>query len=153
MKCDSPIEVCSTRPRKFKLEFYDSDGVKHSIAVDGPVTREKIGKILDLVEVLSGSPQSTAAAMAFSPRKFDRLASTLVGQMKGEEFTSTEAKKAYETSFGEKIPLSTVSTYLSRLVDRGVLERGREQPTLHYKVTTEERPPLQSIRPPASPLP
>ncbi len=134
-----------------KIEFYDADGVKHSITMDGLVTRDKIGKILDLVEVLSGSPQATARALAFSPRKFDRLASMIVAQMKGTEFTSKEAKSAFEKSFGERIPLSTVSTYLSRLSDRGVLERGKGEPALHYRVTPEEHSQLRSLRSGASP--
>ena len=141
----------SSKPRKLKLEFYDADGVKHSITIDGPVTRDKIGKILDLVEVLSGSPQATANALAFSSRKFDRLASMIIAEMKGTEFTSKEAKKAFEMSFGEKIPLSTVSTYLSRLSDRGVLERGKVEPVLRYRVTPVEQPQLRSLRPEASP--
>jgi len=143
--------VFSSKPRKLKLEFYDADGVKHSITIDGPVTREKIGRILDLAEVLSGSPQATANALAFSPRKFDRLASTIISKMGATEFTSRDAKKAFERSFGEKIPLSTVSTYLTRLSDRGILERGRAEPSLHYRVMPEERSRVRSLHPEASP--
>ena len=143
--------VSHSKPRKLKLEFYDTDGVKHSIAIDGPVTREKIARILDLVEVLSGSPQATASALAFSPRKFDRLASMIISEMKIAEFTSRDAKNAFERSFGEKIPLSTVSTYLTRLSDRGILERGKAEPTLHYRVRPEEHPRARSLRPEPAP--
>jgi hypothetical protein len=129
------------RPRRLKVEFYDSEGVRHSIAIDGPVTREKVGRILDLVELMSGTPQASATALGLSPRKFDRLASTIISQLKGRNFTSGEARKAFETTFKEKIPLSTVSTYLTRLADRGVLERQQEKLGMVYWVKLEEPKP------------
>ena len=126
-----------TKPRRLKVEFYDSEGVRHSITVDGPVTREKVGKILDLVEVMSGTPR--ASALGLSPRKFDRLASTVISRLQGKEFTSSDAKRSFEAAFGEIIPLSTVSTYLSRLADRGILERKEEGAPLRYRVRSEEQ--------------
>jgi hypothetical protein len=133
------------RPRRLKVEFYDSEGVRHSIAIDGPVTREKVGKILDLVELMSGAPQASATALGLSPRKFDRLASTIISQLKGRNFTSGEARKVFETTFREKIPLSTVSTYLTRLADRGILERQQETLGLVYRVKLEGQ--KQSLSP------
>jgi hypothetical protein len=133
------------RPRRLKVEFYDPEGVRHSIAIDGPVTREKVGKILDLVELMSGTPQTSATALGLSPRKFDKLASTIMSQLKGRSFNSGEARKAFETTFKEKIPLSTVSTYLTRLADRGVLERQEEKLGLVYRVKIEEQ--KQSLAP------
>ncbi|HZY94050.1 MAG TPA: hypothetical protein VFE98_04210 [Candidatus Bathyarchaeia archaeon] len=132
--------------RRFKLEFYDPDGVKHVITVDGQITREKIGKLLDMVELMAGTPKATVA-LALSARKFDRLASTIFSGLKTKEFTSTEAKQAFESSFDEKIPLSTVSTYLVRLVDRGVLERLRGSDVLHYRVKSEGPRQILSPRP------
>ena len=133
------------RPRRLKVEFYDSDGVRHSIAIDGPVTKEKVGKILDLVELMSGTPQASTTALGLSPRKFDRLASTIMSQLKGRNFTSGEARRTFETTFREKIPLSTVSTYLTRLADRGVLEREQEKFGLLYRVRIEGQ--KQSLAP------
>ena len=127
------------RPRRLKVEFYDSEGVRHSIAIDGPVTKEKVGKILDLVELMAGTTQTSPTALALSPRKFDKLASTIISQLKGRSFTSGEARTAFETTFREKIPLSTVSTYLTRLADRGVLEREQEKLGLVYRIKIEEQ--------------
>jgi len=128
-----------------KVEFYDSEGVRHSIAIDGPVTKEKVGKILDLVELMSGTPQASATALGLSPRKFDRLASAIMSQLKGRSFTSREARRIFETTFSEKIPLSTVSTYLTRLTDRGVLERQQEKLGLAYRIKLDEQ--KQSLAP------
>jgi hypothetical protein len=139
------------RPRRLKVEFYDPEGVRHSIAIDGPVTKEKVGKILDLVELMSGTPHSSATALGLSPRKFDRLASTIISQLKGRSFTSREAKKMFETTFKEKIPLSTVSTYLTRLSDRGILERRQEKLGLAYRVKLDEPKPSLAPAPSLQP--
>ncbi len=135
-----------TRSRKLKVEFYDPDGVKHSITVDGPVSREKISRILDLVEVMSGPPRPSPTALGLSAKKLDRLASTILSNLRDNQFTSSDAKKMFERTFGEKIPISTVSTYLSRLVDRGLLERRPDQAVLRYRVTLEQQP-LPGLRP------
>ncbi len=134
------------KPRRFKLEFYDDDGVRHSITVDGHVTREKVAKLLDLVEIMSGTPVASASALGLSPRKFDRLASTIISQLRDGEFTSTDAKQAFELAFHEKIPLSTVATYLVRLVERGVLQRNEMGQNLRYRVKSGEERSLLSLR-------
>lgn len=135
------------KPRRFKLEFYDDDGVRHAITIDGQITREKVGKLLDLVEIMAGKPQATASALSISPHKFDRLASAILSALKEKPFTSSDAKKAFETSFSEKIPISTVSTYLTRLADRGILERTASGRTVSYKISSAEQKQLLSLRP------
>ncbi len=135
------------KPRRFKLEFYDNDGVKHAITIDGQITREKVGKLLDLVEVMAGTPRATASALSMSPHKFDRLASSIISQLKDRSFTASDAKKAFENSFSEMIPISTVSTYLSRLTDRGVLDRTATGRTVSYRVRSEEPKSVLSLRP------
>ena len=127
------------RPRRLKVEFYDSEGVRHSIAIDGPVTREKVGRLLDLVELMGGTSRASPVALGLSQRKFDRLTSMIISQLRDRPFSSTEAKRAFESSFREKIPLSTVSTYLARLLDRGVLDREEQGGGLAYRVRLEEQ--------------
>lgn len=135
------------KSRRFKLEFYDDQGVRHAITIDGQITREKVGKLLDLVEVMAGTPRATASALSISPRKFDRLASAIISQLKDKSFAAADAKKTFETTFLEKITLSTVSTYLGRLVERGVLERSEKGRLVSYQVKTEEPKSLLSLHP------
>ncbi len=137
-------------PRKLKIEFYDTDGVRHSITIDGPVSREKVAKILDLVEMISGTPLPSPAALRVSTRKLDRLTSTILTRLNTKPFTSSDAKKTFEATFSEKIPLSTVSTYLSRLVDRGLLQKQSHNERLQYTVMAVPQQPLHGY-PPSSP--
>ncbi len=131
------------RTRRLKIEFYDTDGVRHTISIDGPVTREKAGKLMDLVELMSGTPQISTTALGLSSKKYDKLASIVMTQLRDRSFSSTQAKKLFETVHKEKILLSTVSTYLTRLADRGLLERHQERDGLVYSVRmAEEKRPL-----------
>ena len=148
MKCETPApEHLVVKPRRFKLEFYDDEGVRHTITIDGQITREKVGKLLDLVELMAGTPKATPSALSVSPRKFDRLASAIISGLKDKAFTASDAKKTFETSFSEKIPISTVSTYLTRLAERGVLDRTEMGRMVSYKVRSVEPKSLLSLRP------
>src|SRR5207245_5216468 len=100
-----------------------------------------------LAERMATSPRGTASARSNSPRKFDKLASMIISDLKQRECTASDAKKAFEASFTEKIPLSTVSTYLVRLVERGVLDRTETGRNVSYRVKTEESRPILSLRP------
>lgn len=126
------------RPRRLKVEFYDAEGVRHTIAIDGAVTREKVGRILDLVELMGGTTRTSPTALGLSRRKFDRLTSMIFSQLKDKPFSSAEARRMFESSFREKIPLSTVSTYLARLSDRGLLDRETLSNGLVYRVRLAE---------------
>ena len=131
------------RPRRLKVEFYDAEGVRHTISIDGAVTKEKVGKILDLVELMGGTSLASPLSMGRSQRKFDRLATMIFSQFKEQPFSSGDVKKTFESSFREKIPLSTVSTYLIRLLDRGILDREAGKNGLVYRVRPgEQRQPL-----------
>src|SRR5437870_13860623 len=99
------------------------------------------------MEVMAGAMRGTDSALIISPRKFERLASTIISDLKQREFTASDAKQAFETSFTERIPLSTVSTYLVRLVERGVLDRTETGRYVSYRVKVEEWRSVLALRP------
>ena len=48
--------------RKMRVELFDSEGNRYTIAFEGQVTRDKALRLLDLVELLGGMPGEGAAA-------------------------------------------------------------------------------------------
>jgi len=113
--------------RKVRVEVFDQDGNRFTIAFEGRVTREKVLQVLDLVELLGGVPKggSMPGEGGFEELSaFDRLKSLLEKQFPIVWFSSREVQRVYEDMFNAPIGLSTVSTYLARLVDRGALIRG-----------------------------
>ena len=95
------------------------------MAIEGRVTRDKVGKVLDYIELMGGVEGSSPKAdfiQKSTNNRFDRLLSLVLTHFPGRPFLSKDVQKAYKSIY-EEVPLSTISTYLSRLVDRGVLTR------------------------------
>ncbi|MEM3040887.1 MAG: hypothetical protein QXG97_02515, partial [Nitrososphaerota archaeon] len=53
-------------------------------------------------------------------------------------FTSKDALESYVAEYKEPITLSTVSTYLSRLAERGFLERISGSQVIKYRIMREK---------------
>jgi hypothetical protein len=123
--------------KKMRVEIF-TDGDHYTITFEGQVTRDKALRLLDLVELLGGMPTANAelqkSVSEMSKIKKVRLAvekSYPVGW-----FSSKDLQLAYEKQFNEPIRLSTISTYLSRLSDRGFfLKRGASN-QLRYRLVT-----------------
>ncbi len=111
--------------RKIRIEFWDNQSAKHTLTIDGELTRQKVARILDYVELMGGStPDPTTMRPPSIRKKVDRIWDLLVTQFKDRVFfVSGQVKAVYDEMYGEKIGQSTVATYLSRLSDRGLLIR------------------------------
>jgi Penicillinase repressor len=109
-------------PRKVKIEFQDESGTKYSLAVEGRLSREKVIKIVDLMDLMEASPEVTEPTPDNST-SFGRVLQIIQSSYLAKEFSSSDIARDYEENHGEPIGLSTISTYLSRLASRGYLKR------------------------------
>lgn len=105
--------------RRVRLEVVGDDGDRLTVILEGRVTREKIMQLADLVDLYGGG----ASTQQPVENKLTRLARMIEKRFPYAEFTSRDVVEAYEAEYGEKLTLSTASTYLSRLAERGFLER------------------------------
>jgi hypothetical protein len=122
--------------KRVKIEFYDGSGVKHTIILDGDISRSKISQVLDYVELMGGaSPEPVPRVRDRLESKFERLKRLILSEFIDKIFNSRDVQAAYLEAYGETIPLSTVSTYLSRLADRGLLNRGGSSGDWHYAIS------------------
>jgi len=125
--------------RKIRVELYDSDGNRYTIAFEGQVTRDKALRLLDLVELLGGAPGEgpTANAGNALPNKilsrFEKVQSVIQKNFPLIWFSSREIQSIYEQELREPVSLSTVSTYLSRMATKGMLLRTGGPNSLKYK--------------------
>jgi DNA-binding transcriptional ArsR family regulator len=125
--------------KKMRVEVFDGSGNRYTITFEGNVTREKALRLLDLIELLGGMPsvnpnlEETASAHS----KFDKLRSILEKHFPIVWFSSKDAQLVYEQEFKEPLSLSTVSTYLSRLADRGVLAKSGTSNRRRYRIVTQ----------------
>lgn len=129
--------------RKMRVELFDGDGNRYSISYEGQITRDKALRLLDLVELLGGMPPSPKPNKnAVSPlaqlTKFDKVIAIMQKHFPLVWFSSREVQVAYENELKEPIPLSTVATYLARMVTKGrVLKTGNGN-NLRYRVSLGE---------------
>ena len=126
--------------RKMRVELFDSEGNRYKIAFEGTVTREKAMRLLDLVELLGGMPSGRSPRMNVANNelsKFDKTRLIVDKEFPTLWFSSRDVQSAYEQEFKEPISLSTVSTYLSRMADRGVLTKGGRSNRRLYRSTTK----------------
>ncbi|MCD6242414.1 hypothetical protein J7K06_01800 [Candidatus Bathyarchaeota archaeon] len=125
--------------RKMRIEVFDSEGNKYTISLEGNISREKAIKILDLVELLGGIPSSNPILADSSQKitKIEKVKMLIEKRFPIIWFSSREVQEAYENEFREPVSLSTISTYLSRLADRGFLMVNSNSRTKRYKMVTE----------------
>jgi len=111
--------------KRVRVDFYDETGCRHTVSVEGALTREKIGRILDYAELMGGlqSQLPLGASTRYGRTKLDRIRDLILNKLRHNVFSSDEVRNLYQQFYGEPIPLTTVATYLSRLVDRGLMRR------------------------------
>ena len=111
--------------KKVKIETILSDGSKITISLNGPLNRRKIENFLALINVLDseGSIADSSSAKIVSKSIYEKVRYLAENYFNDREFTLSEFMKLYFEIFGETLKKSTLSTYLMRLVDEGILLR------------------------------
>jgi DNA-binding transcriptional ArsR family regulator len=120
--------------KKVRIEIFNN-GDRYTITFEGQVTREKALRLLDLVELLGGMPTtpSPKRSVAELP-KIEKVRLIAEKKFPIGWFSSRDIQVAYEEQFNEPIRLSTVSTYLSRLADRGILTKNGTSNKRRYRI-------------------
>ncbi|MGI0013059.1 MAG: hypothetical protein ACREBU_06420 [Nitrososphaera sp.] len=120
----------SSGKRKFRIELEDAEGSKYNLSLEGNVSKEKIVKIvefMDLLNIESGNGHGEPEGLTSIPASVgDRIWSLVESKFPYGTFTSTDILELYEDQFNEPIKLSVVSTYLARYSQRGRLQRTRQ---------------------------
>ncbi len=127
--------------RRMRIELFDTEGNRYTIAFEGRITREKAVRLLDLVELLGGVSGGSDDSESVYPHrnnelsKYDKVRTLICRSFPIVWFTSREVHSAYEKEFREPISLSTIATYLSRLANKGILQKAGAMNSLKYKLT------------------
>jgi hypothetical protein len=108
-----------------KIEFNDNDGSKYTIALDGPISKEKVLRIMDIMNIMHEKTETTDTHMISRDTSFGRTYQLIEKRFSLGSFTSTDLLEAYEDEYNNPVRLSTISTYLSRLEQRNLLSRQR----------------------------
>ena len=123
--------------KKIRVEVFN-DGDRYTITFEGQITRDKTLRLLDLVELLGGTPtaDSSSGRSASEMPKIEKVRLAAERNFPVGWFSSKDLQSAYEKQFNEPIRLSTASTYLSRLADRGFFIRSGASNQRRYRIMT-----------------
>ncbi|MDH5416063.1 MAG: hypothetical protein OEX98_00855 [Nitrosopumilus sp.] len=109
--------------KRIRIDMEDSDGARYDIKLEGNVTREKVLKIFEMMDLMNiEEEQSEATNMDSVGSKIWYIVDKFFPMGK---FTSSNILEKYEDEFNEPIKLSIISTYLSRFSSKGRVDRSR----------------------------
>ncbi len=120
--------------KRVKVEITDDEGTTYSLALHGRFTQEKVMKMMELLDLLGRADHGEAAAVPGESTTYGKVLKLIRQSYSAREFSSADIARDYEELNTATIPLSTVSTYLSRLADRGVLKRTKFGNSWVYRV-------------------
>ena len=97
------------------------------------MTPDKVRRLLEYAEIVSGH-ESTSILPEPQESKMSRLLDVINTRHIDRAFDSREVWQEYRETWGDDFSLNAVSTYLSRLADRGTLERSGSAAHWQYKL-------------------
>ena len=125
--------------KQVRIDVEDNDGVKTKISIEGNVTRDKVLKIFELMEMVNIEEHDNGPKIDSVGGKIWHIVDKYYPTGR---FTSSEILERFEDEYNEPIKLSVISTYLSRFASKGRVERtrtGREWTYQSIKITQKQQ--------------
>jgi hypothetical protein len=161
----------STGKKRIKIELEDAEGGKYNLSLEGNLSKDKIQKVLQLVESLNISKDDLNNNISIpmeqnnSLQKFDlglnpsnnsigsKIWSLIENNFAYSSFTSSNVAESYEESYGEQLQLSLISTYLSRYFEKQKLVRSKRGKEWIYKLIRIQKDIISSVGTPTPTTP
>ncbi len=125
--------------KRIRIDMEDSDGARYDIKLEGNVTREKVLKIFEMMDLMNIEEEQETANMDSIGAKIWYIVDKYFPMGK---FTSTNILEKFEDEYNEPVKLSIISTYLSRFSSKGKIDRvrtGREWTYQTIKIGQKQR--------------
>ena len=125
--------------KRIRIDMEDTDGIKYDIKLEGNVTRDKILKVFEMMDLMN-------IEEGIETTNLDTIGAKIWNIIDKHfpigKFTSNEILEKYEDEYNEPIKLSVVSTYLSRFNSKGKIERSKSGRAWAYQTIrlTQKRP-------------
>ncbi len=111
--------------KRVKIELEDEDGTKYTLALEGKVSREKLMKAVDMLEVMDVPFERNYPKPPDEGTFFGKVMILLETSFSAGDFSSADVAREFEEKYNQSVRLSTISTYLSRLADKQYIKRER----------------------------
>lgn len=110
--------------RRVKIELEDEDGTKYTLALEGKVSRDKLMKAVDMLEIMD-VPLERYQRPPDEGTFFGKVIILLETTFSSGDFSSSDVAREFEEKYNLPVKLSTISTYLSRLAEKQYIRRER----------------------------
>lgn len=118
------------------MEITDEDGTTYSLALRGKFSQDKVMRMMELLDLLGQNGHNAPNTSPLNESStYGKLLKLIQSSYSAKEFSSADIARDYEDRNGSPIPLSTVSTYLSRLADKDLLNREKFGNSWVYRVS------------------
>ena len=117
--------------KRIRIDMEDSDGARYDIKLEGNVTKDKILKIFEMMDLMNIEEEQEATNMDSVGSKIWNIIDKFFPMAK---FTSTNILEKYEDEYNEPVKLSIISTYLSRFATKGRVNRTRTGREWTYQI-------------------
>ena len=124
--------------KRIRIDMEDSEGARYDIKLEGNVTREKVLKIFEMMDLMNIEEEQGITNLDSIGAKIWHIVDKFFPMGK---FTSTNILEKYEDEYNEPVKLSIISTYLSRFSTKGKIDRirtGREWTYQPIKLTQKQ---------------
>ena len=117
--------------KRIRIDLEDAEGAKYNLSLEGNVTREKMLKIFELMDLMNiEEPEESVQLDTIGAKIWNIVDKHFpVGK-----FTSSMILEKYEDEYEEPIKLSVISTYLSRFALKGRVARERNGKEWSYQI-------------------
>ena len=129
--------------KKIRINLEDSEGAKYRFDIEGNVTREKVLKLFELMDIMNLEDDQKTPELETLGGKIwyiienyfptGRFTSSLVLQKYEDEYNEPDA--VYHQRKKQPIKLSIISTYLARFYSQNKIVRTRTGREWSYQVT------------------
>jgi len=117
--------------KRIRIDLEDSDGAKYNFSLEGNVTREKMLKIFEMMNLMNIEEPD-------APTQLDSIGAKIWNVVDKNfpigKFTSSMILEKYEDEYEEPIKLSVISTYLSRFAIKGKVVREKQGKEWAYQI-------------------
>ncbi|MFZ8907513.1 MAG: hypothetical protein ACO2Y5_00620 [Nitrosopumilaceae archaeon] len=125
--------------KRIRIDMEDSDGARYDIKLEGNVTRDKVLKIFEMMDLMNIEEEQETTNIDSIGAKIWHIVDKFFPMGK---FTSTNILEKYEDEYNEPVKLSIISTYLSRFSTKGKIDRvrtGREWTYQTIKLSQKQK--------------
>ena len=129
--------------KKIRINLEDSEGAKYKFDIEGNVTREKVLKLFELMDIMNLEDEQNTPDLETLGGKIWYI---IENYFPAGKFTSSAVLEKYEDEYNEPdavyhqrkkqpIKLSVISTYLARFYSQNKIMRTRTGREWSYQVT------------------